>query len=153
MTALESSVKLTVLVPVEINADVDDVLDLSRSLGNEHLYGVGIVLEAACDKGIVGVESSVVVVNRLVDSCHAALCQSGIAEVKLSLADDKYIHSFGQAEGCVKSAHTCACNNDVIMLFHKDLPSAEIPAIIFDKIIPHSPIFFNCILHVYFHAL
>ena len=55
MTALESSVELTILVLVEINADVDDVLNFSRSLGNEHLYRVGIVLEAACDKGIVGV--------------------------------------------------------------------------------------------------
>ncbi|CDE82375.1 unknown [Ruminococcus sp. CAG:353] len=120
VTALEGAVKLTVSVPVEIHADVKNVLYLLSSLGNKHLYGVGVVLEAACNESVVCMKSDIVVVHGLVNSSNAALCQCGIAQLKLTLAYNKHPEAFGQAKSGIKSAYTCTCDNYVIIIgkFH-----------------------------------
>ena len=85
VTALESAVICAVGVLVEINAELDDAADILSSFAYESVNCVNVVLESACDEGIVLVILDIIR-RGVVYSGDTALSEHGVAERELALA-------------------------------------------------------------------
>ncbi len=118
VTALESAVICAVGVLVEINAELDDAADILSSFAYESVNCVNVVLESACDEGIVLVILDIIR-RGVVYSGDTALSEHGVAERELALAENEYIQLCGEVYCCIKTGCAAACDYNVVVFRHK----------------------------------
>ena len=90
VTALKSAVVCSVGVLVELNAEINDMLNILRCLAYKGVDSVYIVLETACDEGIVLVVLDIIL-GRIVNARNSALSKRGVAKAEFLFANHEYL--------------------------------------------------------------
>jgi hypothetical protein len=119
VTALKGAVVSAVGILVEIDAELDDVLDVLSSLAHESVDSVNVVLEAACYHRIVLVILDIVG-GGVVDSGDTSLSEHRVAQRQLALAEDEDAEVTGKVDGCIETCGSAACDYNVIVYRHSE---------------------------------
>ena len=116
VAAFKCTVVSSVRILVKVNTKLNDTLNILCSLAYEGMYSVGIVLEAAGYEGIVQV-LLYIIAGGIVYTCDTALCEHGVAERQLTLAEYEHAELLREVDSCIQSGRTAACDDDIIVLY------------------------------------